>query len=214
MTEPGRVVGTVELEGPVPRDSAVHLAADAAQSCGATVVERSLVLRGTHVANVVVWLEGLRAGKALPRSRRYTIAHSGCVLAPRSQAALVGGTLNVVNDDPIAHETTVHREGTAAPLVTMRFGFDGQVVPLDRVLAQPGVLQLACTVHPASRAWVHVFDHPYFAMTTDDGSFVIDSVPPGSYELVAWHERLGEMRQRITVAASGEARVTLSAPAR
>lgn len=213
VTDPARVTGVVELEGEIPRDSVARFSAEVAQSCGATMTQRTLELRGTRVANVVVWLEGLRAGKAIPLARRYTVTISGCALAPRSQAALVGGTLNVVNEDPITQETTVRREGVVAPLATMRFGFDGQVVPLDRVLSESGVLEIASTVQPGAHAWVHAFDQPYFAMTTDDGAFAIDSVPPGSYELVAWHERLGEIRQRITVTGAGETRVTLSARA-
>jgi hypothetical protein len=210
----GRVGGAVEIDGPVPRDSTIHLAGDAAQVCGATQPLRTLQARGQRVAGVVVWLEGVRAGKSLPLERRYTLEHSGCLLAPRSQAAVTGGTLNVVNEDQFPHMTVVRRQGDDAPLDTLYMAFDGQVVPLDRALREPGVLEISCSADPAARAWVHVFDHPYFATTGADGTFAIDSVPPGSYTLVAWHERLGELRHPVTVSAGQAASVTIKGPAK
>jgi hypothetical protein len=49
--------------------------------------------------------------------------------------------------------------------------------------------------------YVHVLPHPFFAITGDDGSFVISGVPPGSYTLLVWHESLKPQTQAITVSA-------------
>ena len=46
-----------------------------------------------------------------------------------------------------------------------------------------------CDVHPWMKAYVAVFDHPYFAVTDDTGKFQIKNIPNGKYEVVAWHER-------------------------
>ena len=61
-----------------------------------------------------------------------------------------------------------------------------------------------CDVHPWMSAWVGVFDHPWFAVTGDDGSFTIPHVPPGKYTLVAWQEVLPQQEQQINVAATGQ----------
>ena len=52
-------------------------------------------------------------------------------------------------------------------------------------------------------SWIGVFDSPFYAVTGDDGTFKITGVPPGSYTLVAWQEKLGEQKQAITVGADG-----------
>jgi hypothetical protein len=57
---------------------------------------------------------------------------------------------------------------------------------------------------------VAVFDHPYFAVTPAAGAFVLDSVPPGQYVLMAWHERFGRTQQPVTVRPGGSTRVILT----
>ena len=58
-----------------------------------------------------------------------------------------------------------------------------------------------CDVHGWMNAYVGVLDHPYFATTDDKGSFDIKNLPPGTYTIEAWHEKLGTMQQKITVGA-------------
>jgi len=58
------------------------------------------------------------------------------------------------------------------------------------------------------KAWVGIFDHPFFAVTGDDGSFTIRGLPPGTYEIEAWHERLGRQSQKVTVKAGETKQIT------
>ena len=51
------------------------------------------------------------------------------------------------------------------------------------------------------KSYIAVFKHPYFAVTGKDGSFQLPNLPPGEYTVEAWHEKLGTMTQKITVAA-------------
>jgi hypothetical protein len=71
-----------------------------------------------------------------------------------------------------------------------------------------------CDVHPWMSGWIGVFDHPWFAVTGDDGSFSIGKVPGGRYTLVAWQETLPEKEEEITVRSPGtcEADFTFEAP--
>ena len=62
-----------------------------------------------------------------------------------------------------------------------------------------GRYQLLCAVHPEMEAFVLVVDNPYFAVTEADGKFRIDGVPPGTYTLRAWSEKLPETTQTVTV---------------
>src|SRR5580658_11076213 len=102
LTAFGRVTGTVEFGGPAPVDSEVHVTTDA-DLCGETLIDITVENRGPRLANAIVWLEGVTAGKRLPLARRYDITSEGCRFIPHVQAAAIGGTLDVRNADPGAH---------------------------------------------------------------------------------------------------------------
>jgi len=58
---------------------------------------------------------------------------------------------------------------------------------------------ILCHVHPEMSAYVVILQNPYFALTDRHGNFEIKDVPPGEYTLVAWHEKLRENSQSVTV---------------
>ena len=66
-------------------------------------------------------------------------------------------------------------------------------------------IPVKCNIHPWMRAYIAVFKHPYFAVTDRDGKFEIKNLPPGTYTIKAWQEKLGTQTQKITV-AGGEAK--------
>ena len=209
----GQVRGVVQLDGRPPADSVIQPTSDQAV-CGAGHTRPGIDQRGGLVSGVVVWIEGLRSGKPLPIERRFEITSDRCVLIPEVQAVVAGGTLNVRSLDSVEHRTRiVHRE-TNEVLATIRETAEGQVVPNERVLARPGILELGCDVHAWTRGWIAVFDHPYFAVSGADGSFVMDSLPPGRYEVRVWHPRLRPISDSVTVTAGQVAQVGLKARAR
>jgi hypothetical protein len=209
----GRLSGSVEIDGAPPADSTIIPTSDQAV-CGLSVVRRGIERRGNRAAGVVVWIDGLRSGKPLPIERRFEITNDRCALVPEVQPAIAGGTLNVRSLDAVLHRTRVVRQDGGDVLASIRETDEGQVVPDDRVLVRPGVLELSCEVHPWTRGWIAVFDHPYFAMSATDGSFAIDSIPPGRYRVRAWHPRLGPVEDSVTVTAGGDTHVVLRARAR
>jgi len=209
----GQVRGAVQLDGPPPADSVIQPTSDSTV-CGSGYTRPGIEHPGGFAAGVVVWIEGLRSGKPLPIERRFDITNDRCTLVPEVQAVIAGGTLNVRSLDAVEHQTRiVHRDGNEV-LATIRETDEGQVVPNERVLARPGILELACDVHVWTRAWIAVFDHPYFAVSGPDGSFVMDSLPPGTYQIRAWHPRLGPISDSITVTAGQATQISLKARAK
>lgn len=208
----GRAAGSIEIDGPPPPDSIIQPTSDQAV-CGTGFTRRGIDRRGNRPAGVVVWIDGIRSGKALPLERRFEIANERCVIAPELQTAIAGGTLNVQNLDAVEHRTRITRRDGGELLATIRETDEGQVVPNEHVLAKPGVLELTCGIHAWTHAWIAVFDHPYFGSTGPDGSFVIDSVPPGRYQLHAWHPRLGAVADSITIEAGKVTTIALRARA-
>ncbi len=70
---------------------------------------------------------------------------------------------------------------------------------IERIANSRDVIKLKCDVHPWMTAHLHVLDHPYFAVTDEDGRFRIEGLAPGDYRIEAWHEVLGTQRARVRV---------------
>jgi hypothetical protein len=199
----GRVRGRVLGDEPRARGTPAPAApregepacADSTEDTGTPGIDGGL-------AGAVVWLRDARQGKALPLERRYTLTNRGCRLLPHVQATLAGGTLNIRSLDPIEHRTRLVRQGDSLPVAVVPEYDEGQVVPNEQVLERPALVHATCELHSWSEAWIAVFDHPYYAVTTPDGAFAIDSIPPGTYRLVVWHERKGTKEREVVVRAA------------
>lgn len=208
LTELGRVTGTVSFDGPAPVDSVIHVTSDT-DLCGETLVDISVVRHGQQLADVVVWIDGVTAGKALPVAKRYEITSDQCRITPRVQTAMVDGTLNVSNSDEGAHLARFTRWSDGQVIGRIAETEPGAVVPVRTVLAQPGLVEVGCDLHPWSRAWIAVFGQPYFATTDRNGAFTIDSIPPGRYRISVWHERFGTRSDSVTVVAGSTATASM-----
>jgi hypothetical protein len=204
----GTIAGTVEIDGNAPSDSVVTPTKDQ-QLCGTAFPDSSLMLRGRALANVVVWLSDVKEGKQLPIERRTEIVNEDCRLVPRVQAVVAGTTVNVRNEDRLAHTTRFLRGGVGGDtLGTVPLTDDGQVVPNERLATKSGMIAALCAQHPWTRGYIAVFESPYFAVTDESGMFRIDSVPPGKYHLVVWHERgESQIEREVEVTAGGRSQV-------
>jgi hypothetical protein len=205
ITQYGRIEGEVRLESSA-RDTMVLVTRNS-DLCGERIPEGAIVAPTGGLQNVVVWLTDAREGKPLPDSRRFEVTNARCRYVPRVQGVIVGGTLNVKSGDPVVHETVFRVSGSAQPLETVTQNGDGQVVPLDSILARPVRLELICRTHPWSGGSIHVFDHPYFTVSAANGRFVLDSIPPGAYTMRTWHERLGNTTREVRIEDGRIARV-------
>jgi hypothetical protein len=163
---------------------------------------------GRQFGNTVVWIADAKSGKPMPIEKRAEISSDNCILDPRVQAVTVGTTVNVINDDKVLHKLIFTKFGTHDTLVVTPFFNSGQIVATERLAKTPGLVEVRCVEHPWERGYIAVFDHPYFAVTEDNGTFKIDSLAPGSYRLMLWHEGLGKpIEQQVQVAAGGTATV-------
>ena len=112
---------------------------------------------------------------------------------------MVGQDLDILNSDGTLHN--IH----ALPKVNKEFNKamprskKRMTVQFDKSEAP---FKVKCDVHPWMGAFIGVFDHPYFAVTNDDGSYVISGLEPGDYVIEAWHEKLGSQTANVTVGDS------------
>lgn len=161
-----------------------------------TLRDESVVVddRG-RLQNVVVYLENPPPAPQAENLPPITLDQLNCQYVPHVVALRTGQTLHVLSSDATLHN--VHGECVVNEPFNFAMVAAGQ--SRDLTFARPERFAVRCDVHPWMKAFVAVFDHPYFAVTGSDGSFEIRNVPPGPYVLVAWQERYGQQRVPVTV---------------
>lgn len=184
----GTIEGTVKWSGPVPHALDFPITKDP-QICDpgskkSVDLERLIIGPQGGVANTVVYLNNITAGKAmdLPEQRRY-LDQKHCRYIPHILLVPQNADLSMVSSDPVLH--TINMSGAAS--FNLPFPFPDQVT--KRTMATPGLINLHCNGgHVWMNAEMIVAPHPYYVVTDESGHFELTSVPPGTYEIVAWHE--------------------------
>jgi hypothetical protein len=184
----GTVKGSVKWQGPLPRLVPSQINKDQKicdpQGQKRRDLERLIVGDNSGVANTVVFLKDITKGKPmeLPEPRRF-LNQKSCRYEPHILLVPLQGNLQVKSSDPTLH--TVHMSGASD--YNLPFPFPDQVV--QRTMNREGLVDLRCNAgHVWMNAEMMVAPHPYYAVTDRDGNFEITQVPPGEYEIAAWHE--------------------------
>jgi plastocyanin len=194
------ITGTVTYSGKVP--NLKPLAMDADPACAAKhsspVANEMLTLGpGNAMANVMVRVKSKVPGTFAAPAQAAVIDQDGCQYHPHVLGVMVGQTLKLKNSDGLLHN--VH----ALPKVNTPFNM---AMPANRTEAdtkfgkEEGMFLIKCDVHPWMSAYVGVFANPFFAVSGKDGKFSIGGLPDGTYEVEAWHEKLGVKTGTVTVA--------------
>jgi hypothetical protein len=196
----GEIEGTVTLAGSPPVLNPINMgAAPPCLKLNTSPVLPVVVTGSQHqLANVVVSLkDGLGNYRFETPKDAVTLDQMGCMYVPRVVALMTNQMFEVHNDDPILHN--VH-----AVLKNNRSWNHSQPIdgsPITAVFTSSEfAAYIVCNVHPWMRAYLFVFDNPYFAVTSTTGAFELKGLPPGTYSVQAWHERFGILNQTVTVA--------------
>jgi plastocyanin len=205
----GTIAGKATFNGTAPPRKIINTSAD--PGCRLHKPPRSeevVVAKDGGLRNVVIYVKaGAPVGAAAP-AEPVVIDQAGCRYEPHVAVVRVGQPLKVTNSDATLHN--VHGlpfESKPFNVVQMTkgaantFKFDAPEVP--------GFV-LKCDVHPWMRSYVWVLDHPYFAVTKDDGSFTLPALPPGTYTVGAWQEACAEQERKLTVEAGKTSVVTFT----
>src|SRR5580698_10734221 len=191
VTDGGTISGTVKWAGPLPHNLDFPITKDP-QICDpdshkSTDLERLIVGPKGGVANTIVYLKNISAGKAmeLPEQRRH-LDQKLCHYVPHILLVPQNAALQMNSSDATLH--TIHMDGAAT--FNLPFPFPNQ--PVSRNMSTPGLINLHCNGgHVWMNAEMMVVNHPYYAVTDESGRFEFTSVPPGTYQIVAWHEGWG-----------------------
>jgi plastocyanin len=193
--ETGTVRGTVRYAGAVPEPRSFVPEGDAAVCGAAKRVIAVDLAPGGALRDAVVTLAAPASGGPPPDGGAL-LDQSGCEFVPHVIVARVGETVRVRNSDPLTHN--VH---TAA--------FDNRTVnrmqpaggdDLELTFDAPERIRVQCDIHPWMSAWIIVTDHPWAAVTGEDGGFELPGVPAGERSVEVWQEALGEETRSVSVA--------------
>lgn len=202
----GSITGSVRFDGTPPTPTKIPVAGF--PECGnSQPFDSDVLIRDGLVQNAFVYVKsGLENYAFPPTDGEVALDQKGCLYEPRVIGLRVGQTVVVTNSDPLLHN--VH----ALPKRSRSFNLamTHNAVPLRRSFDEPEVMVgLRCDIHPWMRAYVGVLPHPAFAVTGPDGRFEIKGVPPGTYTLSVWHERLGTAEQTVTLGVKEEKMISI-----
>jgi Carboxypeptidase regulatory-like domain len=194
----GTISGIVKLSAPAPQVARIKTTKNR-DYCGNSIENPLYVVaKDGGVANVEVFIKKIAQGKANPKGT-ITLTNEHCMFHPRVQGASVGEEVKNASADPILHNAHPQIAATNATLYNIALPYNGFSVtkPLPTTAE---LIRVKCDVHEWMRAWIWVFDHPYYATTDAEGHFSITDVPAGTYTVVAWHEVMGQKEVPVTVA--------------
>jgi plastocyanin len=193
------VHGKIKYEGKLPKTAPINMAADPSCSKQHTspVANQEVVADSEgELQNVIVFVaDGLGDRTFDPPSEPAVIQQKGCMYQPHVLAVRANQPLEVINEDPTSHN--IH----AIPANNREWNkAEPPGAKIDEAFAREEIaIPVKCNVHPWMHSYVAVFKHPYFTVTGKDGSFNLGNLPPGTYTIEAWHEKLGSSKQKITV---------------
>jgi len=203
----GTIVGHVRVNGAPPGNPILRMGMDpacAAFTAGKRIPDQIVVVTPDRsLANVFAKLEGSFPQTSVP-PQPVVVDQHGCLYTPRVVGARVGQVLEIRNSDSVLHNVhsrTAHGNS---------FNFGQPVAGATnsfRLKDEETMLHVTCDLHRWMNAYVGVVSHPYFAVSNASGRFTIEHVPPGTYRLQLWHERLGSITQTVKVADGATTRI-------
>lgn len=193
----GRVTGTVRLT-----------LAQSTPSTAAAYERRAVGPRPkplSELKNVVIFFADVAGSKPAPKPA--SIIQKDEQFVPHVVAVTAGSAVAFPNDDPFFHNVFSLSRGASFNLGRYPSG-----ASRSKTFTRPGIVKVFCEIHSHMSAVVRVFDHEWFTIPGSDGTFAIDNVPAGEHTLVAWHERIGERRDRVTIRAGAATTVSFTLP--
>ncbi len=205
------ITGYIVVKGNVPKAEPISMTADpvcASGPAGAQVTETFVVGPDNGLENVFVYVKSGLGTRTFPAPTAPVVLNQqGCHYTPHVFGVQVGQPLDILNSDDTLHN--VHAAAQVNEEFNLGQPFKG--MKTTRTFDKPEVMiPFKCDVHSWMNAFVGVLAHPYFAVSADGGKFSLKTLPPGTYEIEAWHEKLGTQTQTVTVGEKETKEITFT----
>ena len=205
----GSILGDVKFNGVAPKLKEIQVTKDQ-DYCGERIPNETYLFgSGGAFRNVVVFLEK-PPSQTTPLTREHVLNNQGCRFVPRVMAMTLGDKLILKNSDPKLH--IVHSYLQERTVFNASLPFKGHSLEITHKVRKPGLMQVSCDTHAWMRGYIYVFDHPFFAVTDDQGRFTIPNIPAGRYTLSAWHEQAGVQSKEVIVTDKEDLTVNFGFP--
>jgi plastocyanin len=207
----GSISGTIRYTGKRPARKPIDMSEDPAcveAHHGKALDEALVVSSNGSMANAFIYVKvGLEGKRFETPSTPVVIDQNGCWFRPRIVGIQINQVLQVTNSDPVTHNihpmAQINREWNHSQ--------GAGEAPLGRKFTKPEVMiRVKCNIHSWMRAYIGVVDSPYFAVSKEDGSYSIGSLPPGTYTVAVWQENFGTQERQVTVAPHSNALANLT----
>jgi plastocyanin len=198
----GTIEGVVKFKGTAPPPKKIQVSKDTAV-CGKTAkTDETVVVNNGDIENAVVSIDNIEKGKPMTPTV-IKLDQKDCDYHPHVLAFPAGSTVEVINPDGILHNIHSYSK------VNSPFNFAQPKFKktLSVKIEKPEVINVKCDVHNWMNGWLFSAANPYFSVTDAHGSFRLSDVPPGTYTLTVWHEKLAPSTKKVTVKAGQDSKV-------
>lgn len=206
------ISGSVKFTGTKPKAKKIQMTADAfCKTVHPTSVESEEVVvnpNGT-LKNVYIYVKsGLAAGLKFPAPKGEAVLdQQGCLYTPHVIAIQANQPLVIKNSDGVLHNINARPKNNPG----FNIGQPVKDMKTTKTFPNPEVMiPIKCDVHPWMGGYIGVQAHPYAAVSDGSGSFSLQGLPAGTYEIEAWHEVYGTSKQTITVGAKEQKSITFT----
>ena len=194
----GSITGVVKFEGAAPAPQTITMDSDPyCEKQPKNTTESVVVSSDAGLQNVFVYVKDGLGDRVFPvPATPVVLDQKGCRYAPHVLGIQVGQTLEIVSSDNTLHN--VH----AVPQQNREFNEAHQLAGIKHThvfSTKEVMVPFKCDVHKWMNAYLGVLDHPFYAVTSSGGRFELKGLPPGTYTVEAWHEKLGTQTQMVTI---------------
>jgi len=195
----GTISGVVKFDGTPPPPQKIDMSGN--PECMAVVKEEAhkedVVVHDGKVEFAFLCLD-VKDEYELP-AEKAELDQEGCRYTPHVIGIQAKQTLIIKSSDNFAHNVHYLGKERDGSVVEDNFGMNKPSSRERTFAAEDGMLKVFCNIHPWMGAWVGIKTHPFFAVSGVDGGYTIKNVPPGEYDLMLHHEKLGDQKVHVKV---------------
>jgi len=192
------ITGKVIFEGSVPAARSISMDATPACARQHSTPQKSqevVVNANGTLQHVLVYVKSnVPAGRFEAPKSPVVLEQKGCIYEPAVLAVMTNQQVRIINNDPTNHNIHPQPKINAEWNESQAPGSGDRIKTFTRhELSIP----IKCNIHPWMRSTLHVLSHPFYAVTSTDGTFTIKGLPSGEYTVEAVHEKLGTQEIKV-----------------